>query len=513
MEIFRLKTLRIKDNEIFKKEITFNFSQKSDSFSFEAPYITLILGANGTGKSNLLKFIIEVFRLAYDKQKESENIYYPNGKYYLEYVLGNDNYTILNTLGWEDGNEKPKHIVDDKEEKGIRFWKNGSEIPATKIKIPESILALSIMLTDKYLFLRNPESYPIYKYLGVRRDSNTAGTRSFIGKTIDHIFAASGNKEFLENLSEMLLFLELGNEFHISYSPRYKQHFFLSDLTVEKFEDFFLDYKKHLPRRTTEPWSVASFKHLKETEPEIIPRLVELLKHLSGQLENYGSSRAQYFEFNIFDIKPALQKLFPLLPYLHRLNIISYPEITLKKDRHYGIGESSSGEYHFISTIVGLLATITDKSLILIDEPEISLHPNWQMKYVAFLNKVFKKYNSTHFIICSHSHFLVSDLKPENSAIISLKREEETTATSIGANTFGWSAEEVLYSVFNVRSTRNSFLEYDLTKLVTLVNRNSDEYGEIRRIVNKISTLVISEGDPLKILKEKAEKYLQKNNA
>lgn len=513
MEIFRLKTLRIRDNVIFKKQIILDFSQESDSFSFEAPYITLILGANGTGKSNLLKFLIEVFRLAYNKKTDAHTIYYPNGKYYLEYVLGSDTYIILNTLGWENGSEIPTHIEDDdKEEKGIRFWRNGFEISATEIKIPDSILALSIMLTDKYLFLKTPENYPIYKYLGVRRDTNTAGTKSFIGKTIEHIFAVSGNEEFLENLKETLSFLELGNEFHISYSPKYKQYFFTPYLTVETFEDFFLNNQKHLPRRKTEPWSVASFRQLKETEPQIIPALVELLKYLSGRLHNNGNSRAQFFGFNIFDIDPALQHLFPLLPYLHRLNIISYPEITLKKNRHYGISESSSGEYHFISTIVGLLATITNKSLILIDEPEISLHPNWQMKYVAFLNKVFKKYNSAHFIICSHSHFLVSDLQPENSAIISLKREQETIATLISASTFGWSAEEVLYSVFNVRTVRNYFLEQDLTNLLGLIGQNSKDKKEIKRLIQRIEQMPITENDPLKEIIVEANNYLDIND-
>lgn len=81
------------------------------------------------------------------------------------------------------------------------------------------------MLTDKYLFLRNPSNYSIYKYLGVRRDSNTAGTRSLIGKTIENVFAASERKEFIDSLSEMLSFLELENDFRISYSPKYKQHF------------------------------------------------------------------------------------------------------------------------------------------------------------------------------------------------------------------------------------------------------------------------------------------------
>ena len=516
MEIFRLKYLRVKDNRIFEKEIRFDFSQESDSFSIDAPYITLILGPNGTGKSNLLKFILELFRLAFDKQQESKNISYPSGKYFFEFALGNDSYTILNTLGWENGNEKPKDVEDEKNEKGIRFWKNGSEISAKQLKIPQSILALSIMLTDKYLFLRNPESYPIYTYLGVRRDSNSAGTKSLIGKTIDNIFFAIHKKDFIENLKEMLEFLSLKPEFHVSYTPRYKKHIFRSDLTPEQLEDFFLNYHKYLPKRKTEPWSISKFKSLKSKSPDLIDKIVELIRYLSNRLWTYGNSKAPCFDFDIVNIDADALALFPYLTYLHQLDLISYPEIVVvaENESDYFLAESSSGEYHFISTIVGLLAKITENSLILIDEPEISLHPNWQMKYVAFLNKVFKKYNSAHFIICSHSHFLVSDLKPESSSIIILKKSEgNITSTPITKSTFGWSAEEVLYSVFNVRTSRNAYLEFDLTKMVSLINKNSDDFDEIRRIHNKISSLVLSDNDPLNILKEKAELYLNKNNA
>ncbi|QBJ85476.1 hypothetical protein DDI74_04025 [Chryseobacterium gleum] len=522
MEIFRLNNLYIRDNDIFKKEITFDFSQDKDKISLEVPYLTLIIGVNGTGKSYLLKLLIDIFRLALDKKKESESIYYPSGKYNLEYVLGNSVYNIGNTISPKDKSEKVNYFEKDKkEDKGIRFWKNGNEVSSSSIEIPKSILALSIMLTDKYLFLKEPQKFPIYKYLGVRRDNNTAGTRSFIGKTIDNIYAALGNEAFLENLSEMLSFLELSNEFHISYLPRYKEHFFSPNLTEEKFEDFFLNNKKYLPRRTTEPWSVATFKQLKETQPEIIPKLVDLLHHLTRKLICFENSRSQYFIFDIFDIKPSLQKLLPLLPYLHSLNIISYPEIRVKKGRHYKIGESSSGEYHFISTIVGLLATITDNSLVLIDEPEISLHPNWQMKYVAFLNKIFKKYNSVHFLICSHSHFLVSDLKAENSSIISLKREDwETKATSIKTNTFGWSAEEVLLEVFNVPTTRNLYVYEKLGEILDIIAlRDTNERVvsenkftfEVKKRINELQDLGIdslSNEDPLKEVIEKLiEKY------
>ena len=43
----------------------------------------------------------------------------------------------------------------------------------------------------------------------------------------------------------------------------------------------------------------------------------------------------------------------------------------------YSIAESSSGEFHLFSSFVGFMASIKLYSLILIDEPEISLHPNW----------------------------------------------------------------------------------------------------------------------------------------
>lgn len=515
MEIFRLKYLRVKDNSIFKKEITFDFSQESDSFSIDAPYITLILGPNGTGKSNLLKFILELFRLAYDKQQEAEHISYPSGKYFFEFALGSDSYTILNTLGWENGNEKPKDVEDEKNEKGIRFWKNGSEISAKQIKIPQSILALSIMLTDKYLFLRNPESYPIYKYLGVRRDSNSAGTKSLIGKTIDNIFFAIHKSDFIENLKEMLEFLNLKPEFHISYTPRYKKHIFRSDLTSEQLEDFFLNYQKYLPKRKTEPWSIAKFKSLKSKSPDLIDKIVDLIRYLSNRLGTYGNSKAPCFDFNIINIENDALALFPYLTYLHQLDLISYPEIVVvaENESDYFLAESSSGEYHFISTIVGLLATITDNSLILIDEPEISLHPNWQMKYVAFLNKVFKKYNSAHFIICSHSHFLVSDLKPESSSIISLKKSEgNITSTTITKSTFGWSAEEVLYSVFNVRTVRNYFLEQDLTNLLGLIGQNSKDKKEIKRLIDRIEQIPVTENDPLGEIIVEAKNYLNNND-
>lgn len=484
MELFRLKGLRIRDNEVFKDEVFFDFTLGREAFSAKGPYFTLLIGPNGTGKSNLLKFIIELFKLTYQKQHSGNAIDYPKGKYFFEYFLGDANYVITNTLGWENGELPPIEIEDDRLEKGIRFFKNGNEISPDEIRIPQSISALSIMLTDKFPVIKEIEKFPIYNYLGVRRDANTAGTRTYISRTIDHVLKASSRKTFLDEMKEMLIFLGLVPEFYITYSPRYKHLFFNGKVTLDFFTDFFIENKKYLKNRKTEPWSVGQFKALSEKEPHIIPQLVELLNYLTGRLENWANSKSKYFEFDIFKEGEEGRKRLSLLSYLHKLDIISYPHITLKKKGYFSLEESSSGEYHFISSIIGLLATVTDNSVVLIDEPEVSLHPNWQMKYINFLNKIFEKYNSAHFIISTHSHFLISDLNPEKSTILSLvkAKDENISVNPIEFNTYGWSAEQILLDVFDVQTTRNYYIAerigHILKKASLGVNVNLDEYKE-----------------------------------
>jgi hypothetical protein len=188
--------------------------------------------------------------------------------------------------------------------------------------------------------------------------------------------------------------------------------------------------------------------------------------------------------------------------------MISSPEIQLKRAGGYSLQESSSGEYHFFSSIVGLMATVKPtNSLVLIDEPEISLHPNWQMKYLTFLRELFShpEYSTCHILVATHSHFLISDLKGDSSKIIGLKRtgrEIEIIEMPKGIDTFGWSAEDVLYNVFNVLSTRNKFVAEDIAKIL-----NELSSGEKNKI-NKLSKekydelleleTALKDNDPLK---------------
>lgn len=79
--------------------------------------------------------------------------------------------------------------------------------------------------------------------------------------------------------------------------------------------------------------------------------------------------------------------------------------------------------------------------LILIDEPDLHLHLDWQRQYIQKLIDVFSTLPSDiklHFIIATHSPFLISDLPTES--IIALKKDDKwsTEVLELKRNSTFW---------------------------------------------------------------------------
>lgn len=68
----------------------------------------------------------------------------------------------------------------------------------------------------------------------------------------------------------------------------------------------------------------------------------------------------------------------------------------------------SSGEQHEIILMYDLIFKSTKDMLVLIDEPEISLHIDWQLEFIADLESV-AKVNSPQFIIATHSPAIIGN--------------------------------------------------------------------------------------------------------
>ena len=71
------------------------------------------------------------------------------------------------------------------------------------------------------------------------------------------------------------------------------------------------------------------------------------------------------------------------------------------------LSELSSGEQHELILIYELLFKVKEGSLILIDEPELSLHVAWQKKFISDIQKI-QKIKNIKVIIATHSPQIIN---------------------------------------------------------------------------------------------------------
>lgn len=196
------------------------------------------------------------------------------------------------------------------------------------------------------------------------------------------------------------------------------------------------------------------------------------------------------------------------------LNNWVYPTVFFfKNGQRVPFDSCSSGEKHILFAYIGILSRINNNTLVLVDEPEISLHPEWQIRYVSTLSKLFAEYKNCCFILASHSHYFVSELQGESSTIVVLKKELESRvpkAEVIPYDTYSWSAENIIYNVFGIRTSRNFYFEGDLSYLLNsleLFDGSNEKRENIQIQINKLKKYVFNTNDPLyMILKEAEEK-------
>lgn len=175
-----------------------------------------------------------------------------------------------------------------------------------------------------------------------------------------------------------------------------------------------------------------------------------------------------------------------------------------KKGKQIASEEMSSGEFAMLSMVLSISTASSDShTLILIDEPELSLHPNWQMTIIDNLDRALKD-QVCHLLIATHSHMLVSDLPMNRSSVSQWQKDKDGNliANRIEENTYGWSAEEVLLKVFKTATDRNRYFGERIAKLLEQMGNDTiskeavaDELTELQEISQHLSDV-----DPMKMV-------------
>ncbi len=137
-----------------------------------------------------------------------------------------------------------------------------------------------------------------------------------------------------------------------------------------------------------------------------------------------------------------------------------------KGNRAISLNEASSGELSLISTSIFIASKIKQNSSIFIDEPENSLHPEWQKKYIRNLLDIFYLYEPKIYI-ATHSPMIISGAAFESDVIIN--RFDGNTFTPVKANIE--SIEDSLIDQFGIVTPQNHALS---ERCIDIINNVTD---------------------------------------
>jgi predicted ATP-dependent endonuclease of OLD family len=237
-------------------------------------------------------------------------------------------------------------------------------------------------------------------------------------------------------------------------SPKYIKH----DIFLEKLETFKLDFKEltknsriiFLPSKMSFEYRPTqqldtSYKFVNLIDPSEILGNAEFFikKFIEDKIffndENRSNKELKeeaVNEFNsIFENSEFVTKLIDLDRDNNRRPIfqtITGERVTIEK--------LSSGEQQLYGRVVSLMILNPQNSIILIDEPEIALHPKWQTEIMKIYANIGR---NNQFIVTTHSPFIISQthykslifLVKENEKIVAKQFHENETPPHRDINT------------------------------------------------------------------------------
>lgn len=440
----------------------------------KVPLYSVLIGCNGVGKSTLLKEMVDFF--------VDLHAYINNFKQ----KISSANKARLKGV---------KYHIDGVCCEVIRIGRtflakiDNKFLASKKLRIP-TIVACNFGAFDKFPVQKvNGSSQtrydvPYYKYVGAHVNGNMISSSAIAFRLL---FALKENMDDRQrqNLSSILDFIGYDHTITLNYSIVLKS----------KKNGSVYDHVLQHVQKDKEYSKLTS-----EQRSNKVRELYDFYKN-----KEFAKQPTYNYDIDIDQNSLAANEDLNYIYKLKQYDLVQAASVVFYKNgTQIASEEMSSGEFAMLSMVLSISTASSDShTLILIDEPELSLHPNWQMTIIDNLDRALKD-QACHLLIATHSHMLVSDLPMNRSSVSQWEKDDDGNliANRIGENTYGWSAEEVLLKVFKTATDRNRYFGERIAKLLEQMGNDTiskeavaDELNELQEISQHLSDV-----DPMKMV-------------
>lgn len=353
----------------------------------KVPLYSVLIGCNGVGKSTLLKEMVDFFvdLHAYinnfkQKMSSANKARLKGVKYHIDGVCC-EVIRIGRTFLIK---------IDD------RF------LASKKLRVP-TIVACNFGALDKFPVQKvNGSSQtrydvPYYKYVGAHVNGNMISSSAIAFRLL---FALKENMDDRQrqNLSSILDFIGYDHTITLNYSIVLKS----------KKNGSVYDHVLQHVQKDKEYSKLTS-----EQRSNKVKELYDFYKN-----KEFAKQPTCNYDIDIDQNSLAANEDLNYIYKLKQYDLVQATSVVFYKNgKQIASEEMSSGEFAMLSMVLSISTAASDlHTLILIDEPELSLHPNWQMTIIDNLDRALKN-QVCHLLIATHSHMLISDLPMNRSSV------------------------------------------------------------------------------------------------
>lgn len=155
----------------------------------------------------------------------------------------------------------------------------------------------------------------------------------------------------------------------------------------------------------------------------------------------------------------------------------------------FDINELSSGEKQLFLRTLSIKMLEPENSIILIDEPELSLHPKWQQRIIDVYKKIGK---NNQIIVATHSPHILGSVPNENIFLLSKNKKGEITILSGDElyTSYGQSADRILEDIMGLETARNPQVFNLLNECRKMVDDNKYSTKEFKEKYSKLKSIL-----------------------